>query len=30
MTRGRSGDEDKMVGDSRAMVKGRGVEVHVS
>ena len=30
MTGGRSGDEDKMAGDSRGMVKGRGVEVHVS
>ena len=30
MTGGRSRDEDKMAGDSRRTVKGRGVEVHVS
>lgn len=30
MTGGRSGDEDKMAGDSRGTVKGSGVEVHLS
>lgn len=30
VTGGRSGDEDKMAGDSRGTVKRRGVEVHMS
>lgn len=30
MTGGRSGDEDKMAGDGRGVVKGKGVEVHMS